>query len=264
MNAVAVTEFGEQEGTIERCADCGTTALAHFGYVTYARAPKDGEPEITQVVCRPCDDTRKLRGWEEDGYLSTGLTVIAAIKNVRCEERGDRYREAFPGEKHLIQGISLESEVIQDRVKDFERRVWFGGVDPTKAGMTEPYRGLAEMGLTQYKGDLVGPEGSLQAFIRPQKRQGHSAKITDGEGREIQLLSLAMCGRWRMTIQYTDTQRFVDIITEESSSNFRMGLNGIGATMDEATALLNATVVAWEAGEITFVDDGEVHILGSR
>jgi len=71
-----------------------------------------------------------------------------------------------------------------------------------------------------------------------------------------------MCARWRMTIEHPDGH-FIDVITEESSCNSRMGTNGIGATADQAIDLLDSTIAAWKAGDITFKADGDVRILGT-
>lgn len=240
--------------------DVCKTPLKGLPYVESYRE-RDGKPVRVGVVCGPCDDFRRFADYDSTRHLTTHLTVIAALKNL-YDEYG-RYEEAFLGEGELVRAAVADSERLRAAVKLFERAVWFGGHDPRAEGMTEPWR---EMGGTldhqfhRYKDGTEPPEGSLQRFIVGETRSGHSASFTDESGVDIKLLSLAMCGRWRMTIQHPDGP-FIDVITEENSCNSRMGLNGIGATADQAVSLIGSTMAAWARGDVNFTEDGDVHIL---
>jgi len=222
---------------------------------------KDGVAVRTGVLCFQCHEAEMLMVFAQDRILTTTNTIPAAIASVRIEE--GTYEEMFEGEQPLLEALWADSQRVHYKVKEFESLVWFGGHDPIAEGLTEPYVNLpGSRGLHQYKDGVKAPADSLQEFIRGESSSGHSASFTNADGVEIKLLSLAMAARWRMTIQHPDGH-FIDVITEEKACNRRMGTNGIQATADEAIALLESTIAAWKAGDITFTTDDDVRIQGS-
>lgn len=177
-----------------------------------------------------CDLCRK----PIDGCWSQTLNARGEVIESRCmpcdaARRLTAYRETGRLTTRLVESAQIDQalgkranldvladyETVAPHIKRFERDVWFGG---------------------------------LQALARNAKTKGTSA-----EANGLKLLCFTMCGRAMMTIDEPDAS--VTTITEEDSSESRMGLRGIDATADRAVELLIKVRRLWKAGALKVKDD---------
>jgi len=233
---------------------------------------QDGELKLVETLCGGCADRRTVDDYAATKVITSRMLMLAALDSeglLRFEFLKNSFKglsteealeQAFLVGQHLVRA-SESTNTITKAVSMFEEAVWFGGLDPVAEDLTEPYPSLG-LPYRKYKEDTKPPEGSLQRFICGECVSGHSTTFENEQGEPVKLLSLAMCGRWRMTIESKGA--FIDVITEEDSPSKRMGINGISATEEAAMKLLTDTITAWKAGVISFAKDGEVHILGAR
>jgi hypothetical protein len=218
--------------SIETCENCPTTIDTEAdGYsVSITQTKKDGETtETSTYLCVPCANQRTVDEYKKTGRLTTKILQMAVWLDLDTGLIRPALRDLVDAEREVLLSASLGQVIARSCVKDFERLVWFAG---------------------------------LQEFIQASDVKGHSATFTAEGGQKIKVLSYAMCGRWRATIQ-AENGAFIDVITAEDESECRMGINGINATATEAALLLAETTQAWEGGLITLVPDGEVRILGT-
>jgi len=185
----------------------------------------DKDDNVLETICLLCHDKEWIAKYEKSGRISTSLSTMAYLTVHGLPRKG-----LAPEKIHTLHLVFESMKEVYDKIREFNQDVWFAG---------------------------------LQKFIQGEDTHGHSATFTDEMGHEIKFLSLAMCGRWRATIQDPEGS-FIDIITVEDESEARMGLNGIGSTTEAALRLLESAITAWKAGEIKLIPNGDVHILGSR
>jgi hypothetical protein len=136
-------------------------------------------------------------------------------------------REGTPEE---LEEVRLQLEIrcsfqkIHAKIKEFEQRVWFKG---------------------------------LQETIRRSKCKGVSATDTPFAGFHV--LTYTMCGRTIITVE--DKQSSVSMICLDDSSESTMGDRGIDATEEQAIHLINLAIELYESGHLKFKDDKEVSYL---
>lgn len=186
---------------------------------------RDKQGNVVRTTCMECREEEDLQEYERTGYLTSRVQVAAVLEEFRIKEGKPRL-----GHKATIFRILESNRRLQKKVKEFEQKVWYSG---------------------------------LQDFIRKEKVKGHSAEC---EG--VKFLSYAMCGRWRMTIEKRSLLKggwYIDVITaeDEPPPYAGMGINGIGATEEQAIGLLGAAISAWQSGQMKFTPDSEVRILGT-
>lgn len=114
---------------------------------------------------------------------------------------------------------------IEERVKEFEQKVWFGG---------------------------------LQKQIRASTMKGVSAKVKLNK-REFSVLTYSMCGRTMITFDLGDDS-VTAITLEDESDRSRMGIQGIDATAERALNLIDTALSMWELGELVFKNDKKVNM----
>lgn len=125
--------------------------------------------------------------------------------------------------QEVYQEVVAVYETIKPEIKLFERDVWFNG---------------------------------LQSFAQKAKTKGTSASA-----EEVKLLCYTMCGRAMITLENKDSS--ITLITDEDSSENRMGMQGIYATGPNAIALLTRVRGLWDRGSLKMEEDREVRIAGT-
>jgi hypothetical protein len=110
---------------------------------------------------------------------------------------------------------------LKEKLKEFDQKVWFKG---------------------------------LQKHVLSTRERGVSAKV---EGLEV--LTYTMAGRTMIT--FREGENYVSAVADETSTECRTGLQGIGATAEQAWALIDSTIHLFETGLLVFKDDDKVSII---
>jgi len=173
-----------------------------------------GETHETMVrieaVCFDCDRKERHATYAASGVLTTRMLTDAAIYGVRREHDKDSYN-------YILDKVERESEEIRRRVKDFERGVWFRG---------------------------------LQKQVRATSHRGFRA-----DGEDVCVLVWSCAGRTVMTIEPPDESHSVSLITADDETEPVMGIQGICATKEQASALITAAISAYNNGVAYRRDD---------
>jgi hypothetical protein len=186
--------------------------------------------KCVEVVCFKCSEDEEFNEYLKDKTLTSHLFMnnnsklfylLTASREPRRIEIDDR--QAMTELKSRID-IQLSYLDIKSRIKEFERRVWFSG---------------------------------LQDIIRAASVKGVSAKPKSTVN--FCVLTYSMCGRTMFTIE--DDLASVTLITDETSKESCMGLQGIRANVGYAKYLINLAIEMWESQELKFVEDTKVGIF---
>lgn len=110
---------------------------------------------------------------------------------------------------------------VQEITKEFEHQVWFNG---------------------------------LQEFVRKSMSAAFSADTSHGS-----VLLLTTAGRALITLNGPNDVS-VTLITDETSQEARMGIQGICATADQAKELIATATAAWKAKTLKFKRDAEIRL----
>ena len=108
---------------------------------------------------------------------------------------------------------------LQDRIKEFEDCVWSDG---------------------------------LQELVESARERGMSSNTVFG----VKVLTYVLAGRVMVTFDGGDHS--VTALAAEGEHPARMGLQGIDATKEQAHALVERAINAWQAGELTVGPDPDV------
>lgn len=179
-----VTEVMEER---EICETCG----ADTGGGSVKTVSSTGV--VLKILCHECSDAVNLEEYGSGRELTMRL-VMASI--VARDPSGP------------LKEIRESYERIAERIKLFEERVWFGG---------------------------------LQAENRECHTKGMSM-VHDG----MSLLVFSMAGRTMITIQDDDGD--VTLIADETSGEPTMGLQGVHGTESKAAELMGRAEAAWVSG----------------
>jgi hypothetical protein len=173
--------------------------------------------------CIPCADRERLEVYAKTSVLTTQIMVRASIENVHREYGRPADN---PVERHLLARAWASTEAVQRAAKEFERVVWFGG--------------FAEQ-------------------VRTAKHRGLRASF-DVAGEHHKVLVWSCAGRVVFTIEPDDESRQISVICAEDEDRSTMGIQGVFATEQQATAMLHGATVAWTRG-MRFERDDNVGTL---
>lgn len=130
-----------------------------------------------------------------------------------------------PEQKAKIE-VQIYSAKISEKVKEFESKVWF--------------KGLQDMILAE------------------KKERGISAKLGK-EHKNFCVLTWTGMGRTMITIEDDDAS--VTCVADETSKESRTGLHGIRATGEQALALYDKAISLYEDGTLKFEIDKKVGLF---
>jgi hypothetical protein len=174
-------------------------------------------------VCFRCDDEERLRAYVESGVLTTKVMLRATIESVQQQHGGSTTYKVW---REALAKAHASTEAVQRAAKDFERAIWFGG---------------------------------LQKQVRAAKHRGLRAGF-EIAGEKYDVLAWSCAGRVVFTIQPDDELRHISVICAEDGSESTMGIQGICATEQQAIAMLAGACTAWNRG-MTFERDDKVGML---
>jgi hypothetical protein len=167
--------------------------------------------ERIEAICFNCDDAQRLREYIETGILTTTFMIRASIENVR-REYGERVLD--PVARDALARAWTSTEAVQRAAKEFERLVWFGGLQP-------------QVRAAEHRGFRAGFEVA---------------------GEKYDVLSWSCAGRVVFTIEPADESRHISVICAEDEDRSTMGIQGIYATEQQAIAMLSGACAAWGRG----------------
>jgi hypothetical protein len=194
------------------------------GYSTRGKMEDDQWIEL-ETVCFTCDKAEKLEKYQENGRLRTSLIMDAVLAN--CGNRSDvRYAD-----------INAANDRLSDKIHEFEDKVWMNGMkkivtDCRVHGMSSPV----------------------------------DAKL---DGEDIKVLTYDMAGRCVVTLD-SKMHSVTMIIASDAPESYKeyfpnqknfMGMQGIDATEEAATNLLDAVIKEWNENRFQLVEDGEVSMI---
>lgn len=167
--------------------------------------------EVIGRVHEECYQGLRLVEFEKDGILTSGLTMEAALRT---------YRKDTPANSPWLP-IRRACDRIHEKIKEFERAAWFGGVEP-------------QMKEQKYEGPrwtFERTKDSIQGLALP-------VRGLSGNHNGIDMLVYTCAGRAMITLRQGDAE--ITVITAEDEQTDRMGQQGICATEAQAIALLEA------------------------
>lgn len=193
------------------CGTCGADVTFDWRSTSFIQN-KDGSVTMGESTCRKCFTREQVDTWKDTGKIRTDLTTTVVLELQAVEEFGRKPK--YPEYLGMFREIRSSLERIGEKVKQFEREVWFSG---------------------------------LQKKIRANTHSGESVTLPSG----VEVRSLAMCGRWRSTLEHPEGFH-IDIICAEDSDTPTMGLNYINCSERQAIALLDDAITAWKDGTLNF------------
>src|SRR3989344_3337969 len=177
------------------CGRCGDDLRR--GEVTIYEI-KDNEYVPKEVICHKCAENDRLLYFQKTGTLNIRLITSALLQRMD-EVRGHTVpNHVFAVPTTEKRKILRARKDIDKAVKDFERTVWFGG---------------------------------LQEYIQKAEWKGHSANAYG-----VKVMAYAMAGRVMITMEKGNAT--VTVITAEDEKHSVMGLQSVDATLFQAVQLL--------------------------
>ena len=182
--------------------------------------------ELTGAMCFGCDRKEMLKEYLVGKRLRTRLVEDNSLQLYYTDMKKDWHfdNDAFLEEVKVRIDIHLSQRRIFDKIKEFEKEVWFKG---------------------------------LQKQVRAAKVKGVSAK-TKLFGN-FSVLTYSMCARTMITIE-NDTESVTMMTTEDSDEN-DMGFRGVDATEQQALSLIQLAIELYhnEGGtKLVFEEDTKV------
>lgn len=186
--------------------------------------------ECKEVICFKCDKKETMEDHLKDGIITTRLMMDCMMDVYKLVD-GDVHNEdkllALLRQDHAVEmkakiKVQLATTQIQSKIKEFETRVWFSGV---------------------------------QAQVLATKCRGVCAKLGK-KYNNFCVLTYSICGRTMITIE--DDKASVTCVADETSKESRTGLHGINATGDEAIRLISQAIKLYEDKTLKFKDDDKV------
>lgn len=211
---------------IKNCMRC--EADLEQGYSSRYRNNK-----CIEVICFKCDKKESISDHMKTGVITTHLMMDCMMDVYRLVD-GDVHDEdkllALLRQDHNDEvkakiKVQLASTQIQSKIKEFETRVWFSGV---------------------------------QAQVLATKCRGVCAKLGK-KYNNFCVLTYSICGRTMITIE--DDKASVTCVADETSKESRTGLHGINATGEEAIRLISQAIRLYEDKTLKFLDDDKVGML---
>jgi hypothetical protein len=197
------------------------------------------QEEAEQVKeCQRCQASLE-RGWSWHGKQVGEEYRVTLVQCFTCAEK-ERYAEYKQG-KILTSRLQLDALYLKDaelsasfekvtaKVKEFEQRVWFGGMQTT----------------------VTASQKSGMSYTAEMTHQGKPSPFT--------VMTFCSAARCMITMQLQDGTH-VTVITEEKGRGARMGLQGICATEEKAIAILQSAMSLHKLGFV-LKDDEKVGIL---
>ncbi len=179
---------------LELCEGCGVNTEGSS--VKTLRA--DGS--LVRLLCHSCSIREKLDQFAKDSVL-TGRLIMDSISS-----------QDLDGPRHEIR---KSYERLRDRIRGFERRVWFGG---------------------------------LQEEVKRCTRSAMSMKHGT-----LEVLLFSSAGRTMVTIQDGDLD--FTVVAAEDSDKPSMGMQSVTGREAELFGLLDRAEAAWESGVRPVPDD---------
>lgn len=178
--------------------------------------------ELIEAHCRECNDKTTFENYINTKRLSSHLVMDNSLNLYHTNMKKDWN---FENDNFLEQlrtrcEIAISVSKIQKKIKNFEKEVWFKG---------------------------------LQNTVRASTMKGVSAIINN-----FYVLTYTMCGRTMITIQ--DDTASVTLITDETSETSCAGLHGIDATEEKALSLIQMAIELFGDKHLTFKEDNVVSI----
>lgn len=212
--------------SVKNCMRCGSDL--ERGYST-----RYVNNECKEVICFKCDKAEETDDFMKTGVITTHFMMSCMMDVYRLVD-GDVHNE----EKliDLLRGnhsdemmakikVQLATARLCNKVKEFEARVWFKG---------------------------------LQDMIHATKERGVSAKLGK-KHKNFCVLTWTGMGRTMITIEDDDAS--VTCVADEDSKESRTGFHGIRATGEQALALYNKAIALYEDGTLKFKDDKKVSMF---
>lgn len=213
--------------SVTKCMRCG--ADLERGYST--RYVND---ECKEVICFKCDKEEETSDFMKTGVITTHFMMSCMMDVYRLVD-GDVHNE----EKliALLRGnhspemmakikVQLATARLCNKVKEFEARVWFKGLQ-----------------------DMIHAE---------KKERGISAKLGKKD-KNFCVLTWTGMGRTMITIEDDDAS--VTCVADEDSKESRTGFHGIRATGEQALALYDKAIALYENGTLKFKVDKKVSLF---
>lgn len=198
------------------------------GFVTYCDIDTG---LVKRVICRDCYTKELYADYIKSGNITTRLWTDATITLMDAHDFGvrginrptrDRWRDVCDINDAMVR--------VAYAAKFFEKSVWFG-----RCAYFPPLQ-------------IISQKSSMKGMSAKNK-----FKTPYGDAK---FLVYTMAGRAMITLE-TD-KASVTLITDESSSESRMGVQGICATGDQACEIIMAAIETWKANEIEIEEDREV------
>lgn len=178
---------------------------------------------VKRVTCDPCHRDEMYAAYQETGRITTSLSMDASMTHY------DPYFGPMASHERWRSIVNIHDAMVRVQyiAKLFERSVWFP---------------------------------SIQEIVKKSSTHGLSSKEKFSTPIGMaKFLAYAIAGRAMITLETDDAM--VTLITDDTSKESRMGVQGIFATEDEACGLITAAIDAWRDGKIQTVEDTDVGIL---
>lgn len=169
------------------------------------------DDKIVKATCRDCNRKDMLQEYRQTKRLRSRLIEdnSLALYYVDMKKDWGFNDNSFLEDLKTRIEIQLSYKKIFDKIKEFEKEVWFKG---------------------------------LQKQVMDSRVKGVSAKTkgyTNGFNKFC-VLTYSMCARTMITIE--DDKRSVTLMTEETSTESRMGFRGVDASEEEAISLIQLAI----------------------
>lgn len=221
---------------VKNCMRCGADLERGYSW-------RGVNNECKEVICFKCDKTERTAEFMSDGVITTHfmmdcmLEVYDLLKRLPSEFHGslDTHDEAklaqlldldLTEEQKAKVRVQIATARICNKVKEFEAKVWF--------------RGLQDMILAE------------------KKERGISAKLGKKD-KNFCVLTWTGMGRTMITIEDDDAS--VTCVADETSKESRTGFHGIQATGEQALALYDKAIALYENGTLKFKVDKKVSLF---
>lgn len=196
--------------------------------------------ECKEVICFGCDKKESLDDHMKTGIITTHFMMdcMMAVYDLMSEVYKGGSRDCHDEKKLLALldrdypettkakiRVQLATARICDKVKEFESKVWFNG---------------------------------LQDKVLATKVRGVSAKLGKKQ-KNFCVLTYTICGRTMITIEDDDAS--VTCVADETSKESRTGYHAIRATGEQALALIDKAIALYQDGTLKFKDDKKVAMV---
>lgn len=159
-----------------------------------------------------CLDCNQREYWQEYActrILRTKLLTDAAIEEVVRRSRDPSQWRKNPAAPELLTEVIVANQQLREVAKEFERAVWFDG---------------------------------LQAHVRACRVKGQRVAT-----RQLKWLLWSAIARTVITLEDPQEHHSLTLITEEDSSESRMGVQGVEGTLPQVLALVARAISIWQA-----------------